>query len=595
MKIREIFRGLKLNIKFTVVIIIAIMIPIAIFAGVLFYNIEQNAVETNKANMEYRREQSVSNINNCINSINMATQFFLSDEEMKEVLVRAKMGDELTNEELVAFKNTDIRNLERLVSNNPLLYSVRIFAAGDNVQEMMQILYKNKRSLNLGWRNDVNRDGWHFGVTDMAFSALLTNTEDSLACLVTPMSDYRAGEIGIVEASVKMSTLFPSLFENNDSEWNVFIADDGNIYSAGDLSDEQVVIIRESFERWKKAGESVDYHKGHSEKLVTTVLYRKELGGSLVFVKDITGEIEHIYGMRSVFIVMMIILLIAISFFINRIVQAMLRQFYSILKSMREVGHGNLSVRVENPGNDEMGELGTQLNTMLDRIENLMKENIGREVMVKDSEIRALQNQINAHFIYNVLESIKMMAEIDEEYEISDSITSLGKLLRYSMRWVSGNVSVEDELEYIKNYIALINLRYDFTVNLSVNVPENLMEQQIPKMSLQPIVENAILHGIEPLGVDSTIYIKATTDGKDAIVEVTDSGQGMSAEELEKLNLLVKGELTEVKEKSNGIGLHNVQKRIKMTFGEEYGMTISAAKDCYTKVSIRVPYRKSEG
>ena len=75
----------------------------------------------------------------------MATQFFLSDEEMKEVLVRAKMGEELTNEELVDFKSTDIKNLERLVSNNPLLYSVRIFAAGDNVQEMMQILYKNKR------------------------------------------------------------------------------------------------------------------------------------------------------------------------------------------------------------------------------------------------------------------------------------------------------------------------------------------------------------------------------------------------------------------------------------------------------------------
>lgn len=98
-----------------------------------------------------------------------------------------------------------------------------------------------------------------------------------------------------------------------------------------------------------------------------------------------------------------------------------------------------------------------------------------------------------------------MMAEIDEEYEISDAITALGRLLRYSMKWTSKNVMLKDELEYIRNYMALINLRYDFTIQLSLNIPEELMQQEIPKMSLQPVVENAILHGIEPLGFDSTI------------------------------------------------------------------------------------------
>ena len=172
MRIRERFNGLKLNNKFTVVIITAIIIPIAIFAGILFYNIEQNTIEINKAGMDYKREQSVSNIANCIDSINMATQFFISDEEMKEVLVRTTNGEMLSNEELIDFQMGDITNLERLVSNNPLLYSVRIFAANDNVQEMMQILYKNKRSENLDWQNDGYRDGWHFGIKDAAFSAL---------------------------------------------------------------------------------------------------------------------------------------------------------------------------------------------------------------------------------------------------------------------------------------------------------------------------------------------------------------------------------------------------------------------------------------
>lgn len=227
---------------------------------------------------------------------------------------------------------------------------------------------------------------------------------------------------------------------------------------------------------------------------------------------------------------------------------------------------------------------------MLDRIEELMQENINREVLVKNSEIRALQNQINAHFIYNVLESIKMMAEIDEKYEISDAITSLGKLLRYSMRWVSGNVKVHEELSYIKDYMALINLRYDYPIHLGINVSPEIMELDIPKMSLQPVIENAILHGIEPMGEESTIYIKGWIENGDCIIEVSDSGRGMTEEEVEKLKAKIEGQIEVSGGKGNGIGLKNVHDRVVIAFGSGYGLSIYSKLDCYTKVAIRIPY-----
>ena len=171
--------------------------------------------------------------------------------------------------------------------------------------------------------------------------------------------------------------------------------------------------------------------------------------------------------------------------------------------------------------------MGTQINYMLDRIQLLMQEKIDGEVLVKNTEIKALQNQINAHFIYNVLESIKMMAEIDEKYEISDSITALGELLRYNLKWTSSNVSIREEIAYIRNYIRLMNLRYDFTIILSVKIDADLYSQRIPKMSLQPIVENAILHGIAELGEDATIYIKSVRENDDFEIMITDSGVGM--------------------------------------------------------------------
>ncbi len=133
-----------------------------------------------------------------------------------------------------------------------------------------------------------------------------------------------------------------------------------------------------------------------------------------------------------------------------------------------------------------------------------MKENINREVPEEEQrESRHFKTRCNAHFIYNVLEAVKMMAEINEEYEFSDSVTALGELLRYGMKWTSSDVTIRQEVEYIKNYIQLMNLRYDYTIGLSINIPDHIYEQQIPKMSLQPIVENAICHGIEETEEDS--------------------------------------------------------------------------------------------
>ena len=251
-------------------------------------------------------------------------------------------------------------------------------------------------------------------------------------------------------------------------------------------------------------------------------------------------------------------------------------------------------MRVEHTGSDEMGELGANINLMLDTIKRLMEENIDRELLMKNSEIRALQNQINAHFIYNVLESIKMMAEIDEEFAISDAITSLGKLLRYGMKWSTKNVTVKQEIDYIKNYLDLINLRFDYRINLALTIPDNIYNQQIPKMSLQPIIENAIYHGIEELAEDSSIYIKAIIEGKDYTIEITDSGRGMTEVEVKELQKKISGEIDVGGGSGNGIGLKNVQDRIQIAFGPNYGISVASKLNCYTKVMIKLPITQSE-
>lgn len=594
-KITEYFRSAKLNIKFTIIIVLFTVVPLCISIGALFHIMIQNVIDENISYMQYTMERNRDNMATRTDSLNMSTQFFLSDDSLKQVLNASVSGEELSTEDWLKFKNMEVSSLERLVNNNPLLYSVRVYAVNDQVQEMMPILYSRKRMEKQSWAEKENYTGWNYNYTDNIFSSYTMDQNRKIMSLITPVEDRNNGTIGVIEAAMTMENMFPSLYESIEDEWSCFYTDSGEKYFGENRKPESEKLIEVIKPGHLEDGEIMTgYKESGRKKLVVSGMYIREMSGTLICVKDITSDINRVRWNRLLFIIGMAVLTIFLALVINLIVQHLLGKFYDILKSIRNVQKGDLSVVIPECGNDEMGELGTQINKMLERIKQLMNDNLNREMLAKNSEIRALQNQINAHFIYNVLESVKMMAEIDEEYAISDAVTSLGKLLRYSMKWVSGNVLVEQELEYIKNYMALINLRFDYEIYLSLNIPELILKQEIPKMSLQPIVENAICHGIEQMAEDTNIYIKGLLEGDDCVIEITDAGKGMTEDEVKRLKQKIAGEIDSNGGSGNGIGLKNVQDRIHIAFGEKYGIEIASMIGCYTKIRVRIPITHRE-
>lgn len=594
-KITEYFRNAKLNIKFTIIIVLFTVVPLCISIGALFHIMIQNVIDENISYMQYTMERNSDNMATRIDSVNMSTQFFLSDDSLKQVLNASVSGEELSTEDWLKFKNVEVSSLERLVNNNPLLYSVRVYAVNDQVQEMMPILYSRKRMEKQSWAEKEDYTGWNYNYTDNIFSSYTMDQNRKIMSLITQVEDRNNGTIGVIEAAMTMENMFPSLYESIEDEWSCFYTDNGEKYFGENRKPESEKLIEVIKPRHLEDGELMtSYKESGRKKLVVSGMYIREMSGTLICVKDITSAINRVRWSRLLFFIGMAILTFFLALVINLIVQHLLGKFYEILKSIRKVQKGDLSVVIPEGGNDEMGELGTQINKMLERIKQLMNDNLNREMLAKNSEIRALQNQINAHFIYNVLESIKMMAEIDEEYAISDAVTSLGKLLRYSMKWVSGNVLVEQELEYIKNYMALINLRFDYEIYLSLNIPELILKQEIPKMSLQPIVENAICHGIEQMAEDTNIYIKGLVEGDDCVIEITDAGKGMTEDEVKRLKQKIAGEIDSNGGSGNGIGLKNVQDRIHIAFGEKYGIEIASMIGCYTKIRVRIPITHRE-
>lgn len=442
----------------------------------------------------------------------------------------------------------------------------------------------------LTWAQDAVITGWKFNYMDTIFDSYMIDQSSKIMSLVTRIEDYEYGELGILEVAMSMETMFEGMYAGNEEMITCFLDEHGNDYY-GEEQDRENILMQTTLEDMAQdAYADTYYHTVINRKdVIVGCLDVKELSGTLVCVQDISGDVGRVRYMRNLFVLMAVALIPFLVIGINAVVKTVLHQLYRILGAIKEVQAGNLDVAIENCGTDEIGELGSQFNKMFSEIRRLMEDNLKRELLAKNAEIKALQNQINAHFIYNVLESIKMMAEIEEKYDISDAITTFGKLLRYSMRWNSGNVTVEQEIDYIRNYLKLINLRFDYEIYLSLNIPDIIYQQQIPQMSLQPIVENAIYHGIEQMAEDTNIYIKGLIDGNDCMIEITDAGKGMSEEEVVQLYKKIAGEIETTGGSGNGIGLKNVQDRIRMSFGDAYGIEIASKLGCYTKIMVRIP------
>ncbi|MDO4321958.1 MAG: sensor histidine kinase [Lachnospiraceae bacterium] len=590
------FSRQKLNAKFTAVISLIVFIPLVVIYIILYGNLKKSTISQARSLMENTMVQTYSEVQKTVDLCNMSTQMFLNNQNLKDFLVRLKRGDDIPTEEIVAFYQNDIAMLERLVNSNPYLYRIRVYAQNDDFSEMMPILFRQQRMEALPWADSYVSGQWQFDYKDEVFGSLNTRAADHVMSLVTEIEDYELGTIGVLEVAVDMSRIFPYMFEEEAGDYSSFVDEYGTVYT-GNWPEECSGLREELLAKVQAQDIQAFYDmeaKAGKETVVIGCIPVRELSGYLMQVSDLHEEIHMIDGQRNIFLVVIAVVFLAVLLLTNWIVKVLLGRFYCILGTIRQVQEGNLEVQAPEDGNDEISELGAQINKMLDRIQILIGENVNRELLVKNSEIRALQNQINAHFIYNVLESIKMMAEIQEEYDISDAVTSLGRLLRYSMRWVSQEVTVREEIQYIRDYLDLINLRYDYEIMLSLNIPDLVYEQKIPKMSLQPIVENAIVHGIEELAENASIYIKAKVFEEYFVLEITDSGKGMTAAQVKELERKIAGEIEVSGGSGNGIGLKNVQDRIRIAFGEPYGIGVISREGCFTKVTVTIPITRGE-
>lgn len=262
------------------------------------------------------------------------------------------------------------------------------------------------------------------------------------------------------------------------------------------------------------------------------------------------------------------------------------RPIRDLNKAMEKTGSGDFSARAQLLSKDELGELSKGFNDMAGSMQKMIDKIKEDEAKMRRADLRILQEQINPHFLYNTLDTIVWLIEGEQPDKAVEMVVTLSSFFRMVLSKGKEFISIREEEQHIKSYLEIQQMRYGDILNYDIRIDSAVYDYKIPKLTLQPLVENALYHGIKYKRAEGYIHVNGERKNGIIILTVRDNGVGMEAEELEVLRQEIE---KPCKETDRGFGLANVNERIHMYFGYEYGMKIKSEKGKGTIVEISIP------
>ena len=409
--------------------------------------------------------------------------------------------------------------------------------------------------------------------------------------LSRPLVNYKTGENGGVFFIDLNYNAISSLCSNNNigGSGYIFILDEnGNIIyhpqqqlMYGGLKTENIDEIMSSTKD--------HFQSEEGDKLYT--ISKSDMTGWTVVGAAYTSELlkNNKQAQMMYLLVAGVLLLgvIAISSIISREITKPIRQLRDSMSMVEEGRFDKANVPVT--ASNEVGSLSKSFNVMTERIHTLMEQNVYEQKQKRKNELKALQAQINPHFLYNTLDSIIWMSEAGRNDEVVLMTSALARLLRQSISNDKEQITVAEEIEYVRSYLTIQKMRYKDKLEYSIDVSPEINHVMIIKFALQPIVENAIYHGLKYKDTKGNLSIRGYVRGKKAYITIADDGVGMEEAALEHIF-----DETKKEHKSNGVGVPNVQKRLKLYYGQEYGISYISRKGVGTVATVTVPLEEQE-
>ena len=360
---------------------------------------------------------------------------------------------------------------------------------------------------------------------------------------------------------------------------------DRQIYAVGDLEVESI----EYYERIedcirRDAPDEIAGISGRNEVLFQVPQRDYNLTAYSIMPQEILRQSQKMLTHNLILTaIAMIILITLLSTYVTR---SLAKPLEELTDTMTQIRAGNTQLRVSYQSEDEIGQLGEEFNKMLDEIERLISQEYESKLLLNKAEYMALQAQINPHFLYNTLDTMSSIASIQDCEVVSTLCQSLSSIFRYSLDMKHPQSTVAKEINHLKTYIYVMNVRMREEVKYSFHIEEAVLQDSIPRISLQPLVENALNHGLKNKHGEKTVEIRAEERDGLLCISVTDNGVGMDSEEINRR--LEENDKDRV-ESGNSIGIYNINARMKMFYGEEYGVHVESKIGEGCRVMLQIP------
>ncbi|TDG00796.1 cache domain-containing sensor histidine kinase [Paenibacillus piri] len=583
----------KLMLSYLLIILIPVLSALLIF-GLDFYNQTKRSYEDIMNQLNKRTSLVVTDF---FSNISRNSYFYFTDNRLKRILEKKYVQSNL---EFIDDSNYMQQAMDQILLMNGQLVGMSVTGINGRVY--------SSTSANTGYLNallqelpkDKLRDG-KITVSN-AYNSQFINNQGKVVSIIRFLADLDGIKSHEVYAKLDIrfkliENLFGGISESNSEVGTIVTAGEHLIYTSADAVFDEVA-IQQIAAAFKRSG-------GHENQLM-----RLTVNGEPYMFAETLNELtdwtiiqfipsraidnafqKNIGKYVSISLICLVIAIFMAYFFSRRF----FKPISKLIKTMKMADSGTLD-RIADDENreDEIGKLMQSYNSMMHRLKESREKELMSSRLQKRAELNMLQAQINPHFLYNTLNTMHSIAELHRFEPISVMAQSLSSLYRYNLK-SNDIVTIRMELEQIRNYVQIQQMRFLNKFQVIYEIDEQLHDYQILKFLLQPIVENAFYHGLEPKGGSGTLKLSIRKNGHTLFLLIEDDGMGISRDKAEQLNLSFrKPAAEEQNESKNHIGLRNVNARIKNFYGDEYWLQISSVEGQGTSVEMMIPAEKGE-
>lgn len=573
----------KQLVSFTIVISV---VPIILISGFLFQKIERLIVGDLVNSHEQITAQYMKNIEEKMLQYQNSLEFIANNTIILDTLTNSSgksspymKGRDISTEvtkSLLLDRPSEIRNcmIYSKIGENPV-YGSRATMMEEAKKETW---YRNKKALNEGWFTYISAGK---GQTILSILREIEKID---------LLNYTKKDIGIIKLDIYMERLFSpgKNWENEKSNFDVIVygADGQDLY---DSDPDKREVLTEFLQR-QSDGE--DYHNGKIHTISDYVVAGtalEEYGMNILFLFTNSELMEKKGEIQLLVIPLLLLVILAILFFSYLFTYRFSARVGALVQKIKVAETGDLTITKPIAGSDEIAYLDKQFSHMLKKLDKLIRKNYIQQLENKETQLRNLQLQINPHFLYNTLETISSIAAVNQAFVVCDMCEKLGEIFRYSLGKNYGEfVTISQELHHTQNYIFIQKIRYNERFEVFYNVEADVDRYMILRFILQPIVENAIVHGLGNLTSKGTLEISIRREKDALLIVIEDDGVGMDAERVRDLNAFI-NEPKEVRDNKKSIGIRNVNQRIQLSCGNEYGISIESMPYQGSRFYIRLP------